>query len=107
MTTDADGSHFDARAQFRGLFAVTWNDVANGPQRGPRVLVWGRGRITAHWANEQIRRDVLVDYVREAPAHVGPQISALRNARAATGQEERTVVVSRLIFDIGPLELPS
>lgn len=27
MTTDADGSHFDARAQFRGFFAVTWNDV--------------------------------------------------------------------------------
>lgn len=37
MTTDADGSHFDARAQFRGFFAVTWNDVVNGPQRGPRV----------------------------------------------------------------------
>lgn len=73
MTTDADGSHFDARTQFRGFFAVTWNDVANGPQRSPRV--W-KGRITAHWAGEQIRRDVLVDYVRKAPARVGPQISA-------------------------------
>lgn len=33
-------------------------DVEEGVQEGS----WGR--IMAHWAGEQIRRDVLVDYVR-------------------------------------------
>jgi len=45
MITDADGSHFDARTQFRGFFAVTWNDVANGPQRGLRVRGGGVLRL--------------------------------------------------------------
>lgn len=62
MTIDADGNHFVARAQFRGFFAATWNDVANGPQRGPRV---GEGAYSAHRAGEQIRRDM--DYVRGFP----------------------------------------
>lgn len=79
---------------------MTWNnddddDVANGPR------VWRRGRITAHWTSEQIRRDVLVDYVRGPSARVGPQISAPRT-RGGGGAAERTVVVvPRLIFDIG------
>lgn len=70
-------------AQFRGAPSpwrgTTWRTGPSG------VPGWGRGRITAHWAGEQIRRDVLVDYVREAPARAGPQISAPRTRGRRSG----------------------
>lgn len=93
----------DARAQFRGFFAATWNDVANGPQRGPRV---GEGAYSAHRAGEQIRRDM--DYVRGFPLRaLVPEFRLYERAAPEGRSREKTVIVPRLIFDIGPLELPS
>lgn len=103
MTTDADGSHFDARAQFRGFFAATWNAVANGSQRGPRMREGAYYGSLGRRTNSSRRTRGLREGV---PPRAFPKFR-LQRATREERRRERTVIVPRLIFDIGSFELPS
>ena len=88
MTT-TDGSHFDVRTQFRGFFAMTWNDTAEGPQRGP---LWGEGAYygsLGRWTNSSRRIRGLRETEGASTRVRSPNFGSMNAQRKREGGEDR------------------